>query len=591
MRIRIVKCQNGSSYNRMDLGEDVWAALALAHLTAAGHSVDVEDHGFFYIDSHAELHELAASLVREAPDLVLFALRQNTSNPFFSLRYAALLKARGFHGLIASWGDTGADIDHFLTHGFDFVVTGEEPSLMAAIQSVASGGLGQLTTVSGVATIHDGHRFHTPATEVARVDEAPDLPRYGNRLVSGHRRSFYKLNMLASRGCYARCTFCHETARAAVEPLYTYRAQSPARMVDELERAVRATGVRDVFYQDSNFFGPGDAGQQRIQQFARLVVARGLDVRFIINTRANDVDEDTFGLLKAAGLRGVFLGVETFVERRLKRYRKGTAPDRAWSALGTLNRLGMQTRLGVILFDPDSTPSEVLQDLEALRLVGESLPNLRPNPNFLLNILAPKGGTPIAEELKAETGGPTTVRYAHPEHLRVMQMRFAPQICAIRDPRVSATAEALRLLGYELMLHWTERQEEIAVAASGVKTIGGADAAVVAQQNYAWTEGVYGFSAKLACLLARQAHVADAATFNGERFIASAYDLIYRNILAFNAKHLGDRGLYLYTPTTDCTPKFLPSWLSKLSKEPWRGWRGGIGAVAPQTRLAVAEFA
>ena len=175
--------------------------------------------------------------------------------------------------------------------------------------------------------------------------------------------------VVASRGCYGRCTFCciHPFYRA--RPGKVWRGRSPAGIVDEIARLRSATGAGRVTFVDENFMGPGAIGRRHALGIAEEIQRRGLRVRFNFGCRPNDVDRDTIAALKDAGLAAVTLGIESMSADTLELFRKGTTPRVNRAAVELLEGLGIPVEITFIFFHPLSRLSDVRANLEFLDFV------------------------------------------------------------------------------------------------------------------------------------------------------------------------------------------------------------------------------
>jgi radical SAM superfamily enzyme YgiQ (UPF0313 family) len=215
-------------------------------------------------------------------------------------------------------------------------------------------------------------------------------------LAGGSRATIY-----SSRGCYGHCSFCSISAFYGLSPGQKWRAMSAEPTVDEVERLVKDYGAANVFFTDDNFIGPGRAGRERAAAVAEEVLSRGLKVALNISIRANDVDRPVLELLKRAGLRQVFIGVESGAQSALDRYQKGVTVEQNREALRTLIDLGLEPVLGFIIFDPYSTLSEIAASMEFL---GDAqLARVKLNARLdARNRLEAYEGTPIVDRLREE---------------------------------------------------------------------------------------------------------------------------------------------------------------------------------------------
>jgi radical SAM superfamily enzyme YgiQ (UPF0313 family) len=151
----------------------------------------------------------------------------------------------------------------------------------------------------------------------------------------------------ASRGCDAGCLFCDARKTA-------WRPRSVSSIVDELGPIAHDYPGALIYFVDNIFLGFGDGDHlRRGQELARAIVRSGLDIRFVVQDRAANVDASTFAQLKTAGLASVYLGIESFSQRQLRRLGKGrdATPETNANAFRTLDALGIYTQFGFLPFD------------------------------------------------------------------------------------------------------------------------------------------------------------------------------------------------------------------------------------------------
>jgi len=200
-----------------------------------------------------------------------------------------------------------------------------------------------------------------------------------------------------------------------------------------MERLSKDYGVKEVMFSDDNFIGPGKMGKERAVAIAEEIIRRGVRVRFSIACRANDVERETLAALKKAGLKGVFLGIESGVQRALDSFNKGVTVEDNRRAAFLIRQLDLDLILGFIMFDPDTTLEEILENLAFLRSIGIGASTIF-NRVGALNRLDAYEGTSMAERLRREgrlEGDYTGYRYR------------------IRDPRAEVVYRA-GLLAYKI---------------------------------------------------------------------------------------------------------------------------------------------
>jgi radical SAM superfamily enzyme YgiQ (UPF0313 family) len=147
-------------------------------------------------------------------------------------------------------------------------------------------------------------------------------------------------------------------------------------------------------FHDANFIGPGKKGRAHAKAIADELIGRNIDIYFSIACRANDIEDKLFAHLIKAGLRHVFVGIESFCSDTLKLLNKGVSVECNLRALDILNRLGIDTQVGFIMYHPYVTIDEIQKNTRILKKTrNASMFNI----GSCLNVYH---GTPIEESLE-----------------------------------------------------------------------------------------------------------------------------------------------------------------------------------------------
>lgn len=180
-----------------------------------------------------------------------------------------------------------------------------------------------------------------------------------------------------SRGCaWGRCTFC------AIQHKYAdqieWRTVRTERVIRELE-ALGAGGARHPFFTDEDFIG---GHPERAVALARAIAEDRregripADMTLYVDMRVDTIlaapqgapsGADVLSELRAAGLREVFVGIESGAGDQVRRYKKPATAQRNLRALELLRREGVAVDIGFILFDPEMSLPEVRANLDFLR--------------------------------------------------------------------------------------------------------------------------------------------------------------------------------------------------------------------------------
>lgn len=349
-------------------------SLALGYLTGA-----LEPKGFDVMTINAELRglnpeEVAEILLAES-DLGLVGISAKSQRTYSGAKQVArYIKERrpDVHITIGGVFPTAADSQVMEdTPDFDSIVRGEgEEAIVELATRVAEGG--SLSDIMGL-TFRDG----------GRVVRTPNRPRIAdlNALAFPARRDLeYILQtgieplasayLVASRGCYAACTFC------SIHQIYgdhQVKRRSPESIADEMEDVIRRFGVSRFSFVDDLFITPSTAGIQWVHDFCRVIEERNLDVNFYAEMRADTVSAELIAKLRRAGLHRLFIGMEAGSDSVLKRWVKGTTVAENDRAVEILRGVGMPPHainFGYIMFDPEMSLDELKQQYTWLRQSG-----------------------------------------------------------------------------------------------------------------------------------------------------------------------------------------------------------------------------
>jgi radical SAM family protein len=181
-----------------------------------------------------------------------------------------------------------------------------------------------------------------------------------------------------SRGCEHHCLYCHLNNREQTSGVVQEMYDEPSEVLREVEAWCGTSAV--LMFTDENFFGGSSEIDRRnrlekICQLGSKLVQRkfsgilGVDTR--IDTVVNDSDdagmrqmrESSWKTMAAAGLRYVYLGIESFSHSQLKRYGKSEQLKIVSAALRFLRSLDIKFIAGLIILDPLVTPTEIVDNI------------------------------------------------------------------------------------------------------------------------------------------------------------------------------------------------------------------------------------
>jgi radical SAM superfamily enzyme YgiQ (UPF0313 family) len=304
-----------------------------------------------------------------------------------------------------AWGDTKIAIGN--TFGtlnferilrqydvFDFVVIGEGEQTFTLLAEALLNGR-RHSDIPGLAWRSDDGTVKMTPPNLLDIDDLPwpcrdELPAV---MAEGFAGAVF-----STRGCPYRCTFCGTGAVAALQGPKSYRAKSVHNVADEIEYLKKDFGIGFLVITDDLFVTKSPHSRERAIELADELIHRNLGVEFMLDARVDSIEREAFAHLKQAGLRRVFVGIESGSYEQLvsfnKRYVK--RGDNPAERLRTLTDLGIEVIPGVMTFHPTVRPAELRQTLDVLRATGYE------SPHMLYDRVTAYAGTPLYQEYKAK---------------------------------------------------------------------------------------------------------------------------------------------------------------------------------------------
>ena len=198
----------------------------------------------------------------------------------------------------------------------DYVIM-DEPELSFSRLYDCLKGNGKLSgSLAGIAYRENGSPNIGPRRK--RLRELDTLPYPARYLI---RQGLYNeflfkrpfTTMLTSRGCPFECDFCIPTYGREI----VYR--SPENVLGEIEETLARDKVRAIRFMDDTL----TLNKERLKLICAGIIRRRLKFDWSCLSRVGGLDEELASLMRKAGARRVYLGIETFSQRLLDRYRKG----------------------------------------------------------------------------------------------------------------------------------------------------------------------------------------------------------------------------------------------------------------------------
>jgi len=360
------------------------------------------------------------SIKQKKPEYLFVHLREENDPALFAILYR-LRKA--FPEMVIITGGVlatlvGAELlsDH---PEIDWLIAGErEPCLLEIANRLNKG-----ESLNGVPGLITRAFQNTHGLLIPDLDDLGEMVHDGLEEMMARMPDDKKIGyLLSGRGCYARCSFCYVPGYYRHEGL-SWRCRSVSAVIDELQHLSDRYAIRYFMFLDENFFGPGEIGKERAKSIATEIIARKLKINYFFCCRINDVEEETFQLLKESGLDRVGIGVESMQGESLQLFNKGVRAEQIYPALKILDKLEIKAEINMIFFDPYLTMEGLRDNLAFMHYVYEK-DRLSYTSAYPFNELKPFPWSPITKRLQAEgllNEADYTCRYRDPDVWEVVK--------------------------------------------------------------------------------------------------------------------------------------------------------------------------
>ena len=406
------------------------ALASLAGNVDPHHRVAIAD----LILAQQSVRETVERLVREIePDVV--GLSVMTFQRHTALRIVELVRRlRPVTRVVVGGYDASLAPEAYMAPdaGVDFIVRGEgELTFRELIRALERG-----ADPAGVAglSFKDGDGFtHNPDRSVSSLDGGDvRLPNRSARVLRGYTMVGRQVDVVeTSRGCTFDCSFC-SIIEMRGRNFHTYDF---GRVLDDI-RDARAHGARAIFLVDDNI----TLNVRRFEGLCRAIIEAGLnDLDYTVQAMTSAIanhGKTLAPLMRRAGFRYVFLGIENILEEDLE-FLRAEAKNRqrgegagggnaAVTAIEYLHANKMYVVGGLIVGNPQDTRASIEANLAFARRYVD-VPYIQhptPYPRTPMTKTFREQGLIINERLEDYDGTTAVVRTAHLESDEIEFLRW-----------------------------------------------------------------------------------------------------------------------------------------------------------------------
>jgi len=352
-----------------------------AALKEAGHDVQIEileDPDSLLDFTGADVVGISCSTVQYKP----------------GLKVARQASEEGKTVIMGGAHPTSSAADVLKTGFVDYVVRGEgELTAVDLLEGLKENGHFQPEKVPGISW-RDREtgiiRHNAPRPFVSDLDRLPFPLREANWRKSGRIQAYNDIDypVVTTRGCPYGCKFCDVRVIAGRK----FRARSVENTIREIELLVSRYGATEVLVTDDivNF------DSQRLIQICDRLIERNLPVMAWVMGRADHLIAcpESAEKMASAGVRTMFLGIESPQKRVLKAYRKGgeSSSEVSERAVRLLRENGIETWGAFMIGEPGETKGDIEATLDYAKYLNPGVGQF--------SILTPYPGTEIWDEFQ-----------------------------------------------------------------------------------------------------------------------------------------------------------------------------------------------
>ena len=273
----------------------------------------------------------------------------------------------------------------------DIVAFGEGETTILELAQHFSYGKPALNEINGIGyrDLNGKTVFTKSRPRVRNLDQIPILSReiYKSGVYTPLPNNYKRLpavNMVTSRGCPYKCTFCFQAGRFGLK----FRNQSVERVIEEIKYLQRDFGVQEINFWDDIFL----VNKKWIYRFCDALDKENIDITWTCESRVDHVNPDLLKRIASVGCYCIFYGFEAGTNNLLDSIKKGTTIEQNRQAAIWTAEAGIVMRASFILGIPGETPETGQETID----FALSLPNL---DSLQFSFATPFPGTAMFDEL------------------------------------------------------------------------------------------------------------------------------------------------------------------------------------------------
>tara|TARA_B100000029_G_scaffold435666_1_gene449814 strand:+ start:80 stop:1447 length:1368 start_codon:yes stop_codon:yes gene_type:complete len=227
---------------------------------------------------------------------------------------------------------------------------------------------------------------------VSNIDELP-FPDWGDYVKSYPlKNNFVGFNskiaipLLATRGCpyscFHYCTYPLQQGRKI-------RHRSVENIIKEMKYWIENLKTNKFIFRDPVF----SIDRRHTVSLCEAIIKENLKIEFLIETHLKNLDDELIGLLKQAGLKMVYVGIESSDGNVLKDINRFTVTnDQQYQVIEKLSKNGIYVKSMFMFGNPEDTEETIKKTIQYSKFL--------PNQLVQFSVFTPYPGTPVYNEFK-----------------------------------------------------------------------------------------------------------------------------------------------------------------------------------------------
>lgn len=356
MKVLLIKPNYNIHINTPPLGLGYLASA----LRKAGHDVSIMD----CMNEGYQVDDAVNKIVKDKPDAIGISMMSPSHNVVKQL--VSVLKSKLGVPIILG-GPHATSMPQFVLEEInaDFIVMGEgETTITDLVENI--GEEERIKLMKGIA-YRDGNSIKVnPSRELIKdIDKIPfpawDLmppARYKSTPVLSSAEKFPIAQMMTSRGCPYKCTYC----ASHITWSYKWRKRCAGNIVDEIEMLIKDFGVKEIHLNDDNF----TLSREYATGVCEEILRRKIKISWQCpnGVRIDHLDKELLAAMKKAGCHTIAFGIESGSQDILNNVKKSLDLNLAYNVIKNASRLGMTT-FGFFVFGlPGETKHTIRQTID-----------------------------------------------------------------------------------------------------------------------------------------------------------------------------------------------------------------------------------